>query len=80
MKLGIVVSVCTAFLKCLFLISDSRMAKAIGIQEVSSPKPLITKVFRSTSHSCKRFSGVLTMLRNQSIPTKAQSDRLLGGL
>lgn len=78
-KLGIVVNVCTSFLNLLFLTSVRRMANAIGIQEVRSPRPLITKVFLKTSHSCIRFSGVLTIPWNQFSPTKAQSASFLGG-
>ena len=79
MKLGRVVRVCTAFLKGWFLISDSRMAKAMGSQEVRMPRPLMTKVLHSTSQICLRLEALENMEMNHSKPTNSQSVSLKGG-
>ena len=79
MKFGSVVSVCTAFLKGWFEISDSRIAKAIGSHEVRMPKPLMTNVLSITSPICARLEGVENMEVNHSNPTNSQSESWNGG-
>jgi hypothetical protein len=78
-KLGMVVKVCTTFLKGAWLIKLRKMAKAMGSQEKRMERPLMAKVFVMTLNICRRLDALVKRFTNQSMPTNLVSKSLKGG-
>jgi len=70
MKLGTVVKVCTNLLNLTFLISERKIAKAIGSQLVAIPRPLMARVFFSTRTISLTVAGFSNSSVNHLKPTK----------
>ena len=70
MKFGTVVSVCTTRRNFIFLISQRKIANAIGSQLVKIPSPLIASVFFRTRMISLTVAGFLNNCVNHLNPTK----------
>ena len=70
MKFGTVVSVCTTRRNFMFLISQRKIANAIGSQLVKIPRPLIASVFFRTRMISLTVAGFLNNCVNHLNPTK----------
>ena len=76
MKLGIVVKVWTNCLKRVFLISERKIANAIGSQLVAIPRPLIARVLRSTITISFLVASFWNNCVNHLKPTKLSADKV----
>ena len=80
MKFGIVVSVCTAFLKGLHFTSFKNTANSTGRKEVAIPSKLMANVFFNTINSCDTCVGLLNRDLNHFSPTNSHWDNFKGAL